>query len=143
MWVWTPITYLDSNTVQHPWARPLKSMVYTLTGLNQYSCKATADVKINVIHKSNTGVPNVFSPNGDGLNDIFKIEHLKFEKLLEFKIFNRYGQLVFESQDPQQGWDGSYKGKTADAGVYYYRIVVALPPDGMAKVFKGDVTLIR
>ncbi len=142
-WSWTPVDYLNAATVQNPWARPLKSMIYTVTGFNQYGCKATANVKINVEYKSNSGVPNAFSPNGDGLNDVFRIEHLEFERLLEFKIFNRYGQLVFETRNPRQGWDGNYKGKSADAGVYYYRIVVALPPEGTVKVIKGDVSLIR
>jgi len=143
MWYWSPASFLDTATVQNPWAKPPKSMVYKVTGLNAYGCQATADVKINVIYKSKLGLPNAFSPNGDGLNDVFGLEQLNFEKILEFKIFNRYGQLVFEAQNAQQAWDGTFQGKPVSTGTYYYLIAVAIPPEGTNKVFKGDVTLIR
>lgn len=95
-----------------------------------------------VVYHSVANVPNAFTPNGDGMNDIFRIANLNYETLLEFKVFNRYGALIFETQDPQHGWDGTYNSQLCDIGVYYYVISVVMP-DGASKVFKGDVTLIR
>ena len=93
-------------------------------------------------YESNSVMPNAFTPNGDGLNDVFKIEGIEYEKINAFKIFNRYGQLVFETTDGKKGWDGTMKGKIAPAGVYFYQISLALPLGG-TKNFKGDVSLIR
>ncbi len=142
-WLWQPATYLNSPTVKSPLAKPLESMVYTLTGYNEYGCKGTDTVKIKVNYLPKLIIPNAFSPNGDGLNDVFKVGNLRFAKLLVFRIFNRYGQLVFESNDPSIGWDGLIKGKPCDMGTYYYLIGISSPLDGEAAYFKGDLSLIR
>ncbi len=142
-WYWTPSTYLSSVSDQSPWARPLTSIIYTVTGMNQYGCKGSADIKINVDYKSNIRIPSAFSPNGDGLNDVFRVDNVVLEKLIEFKIFNRFGQLVFETRNPSEGWNGVYDGKDADIGVYFYTILLESTPENKVLVFKGDVTLIR
>jgi gliding motility-associated-like protein len=141
-WLWSPITYLNDPTAKSPYAKPLKSTLYTLIGINQYGCKDTAEVNVKVEYMPNSGMPNAFSPNGDGLNDIFKIENLRFDKLTEFRIFNRYGQMVFETLNPEKGWDGTQGGKPAATDVYFYTVKLTLP-DGTERAFKGEVTLIR
>src|SRR5690606_29263673 len=99
-------------------------------------------VNIKVEYDPKVGMPNAFSPNGDGLNDVFKMQNIQYEKLLAFQIFNRYGQLVFETQNPNIGWDGTFKGKEAALDVYYYRIQYTIP-GGIRRDVKGDVVLIR
>lgn len=90
-------------------------------------------------------VPNAFSPNEDGKNDIFKpVAMCPFTKYV-FKIFNRWGQLVFSTVDTERGWDGTYNGKPADVGVYFYDIE-AEPTDKTRRPpihEKGEVTLMR
>jgi gliding motility-associated-like protein len=142
MWIWDPVTYLDDPLAREPYTTPLETIQYSLIGINQYGCKDTALVTINVEYNSNSGMPNAFTPNGDGLNDIFKIENLRFDKLTEFKVFNRWGREVFDTNIPTRGWDGNISGEPAASDVYYYSIKITLP-DGKQKHFKGDVTLIR
>ncbi len=141
-WLWSPITYLSDPIAKSPYARPLESTLYTLVGINQYGCRDTAQVNIKVEYMPNSGLPNAFSPNGDGLNDVFKIENLRFDKLTEFRVFNRYGQMVFETLNPKKGWDGTFNGKPAATDVYFYVVRLTLP-DGKERAFKGEVTLLR
>lgn len=142
MWIWDPVTYLDDPLAREPYTTPLENIQYTLVGINQYGCKDTALVNINVIYNSNSGMPNAFTPNGDGLNDVFKIQNLRFEKLTEFKVFNRWGREIFDTNVPTRGWDGTISGEPAASDVYFYSIKITMP-DGTQKHFKGDVTLIR
>lgn len=141
-WIWDPGTFLSDPTIKDPIASPTRSMDYTLIGINEYGCRDSALVHINVEYESVSDMPNAFSPNGDGLNDVFKIQNYKYEKLLSFKIFNRYGQLVYDGADGEEGWDGTINGKPAPADVYYYLVRMVLP-GAIEKNLKGDVTLIR
>ena len=86
-------------------------------------------------------MPTAFTPNGDGKNDVFRISNVTFEKVLEFHVFNRWGQEMFFATD-NSGWDGTWHNVAQDIGVYEYLIRVA-SPDGTIQTFKGDVTLLR
>lgn len=141
-WYWDPRKYLNDPYAKSPLARPLEDMIYTVIGTDIYGCKDTAELKIKVNYESIGDLPNAFTPNGDGLNDVFNLQNIKYEKLVAFKIFNRYGQEVFQTTDAKKGWDGTIKGKPAPAGVYYYHVKLAFP-FGEIKEIKGDVTLIR
>jgi len=87
-------------------------------------------------------IPNAFSPNGDGINDIFKIANFTNQKLIEFKVFNRWGTILFTTEDPSSGWDGTFKGKDEPFGVYGYVIRIAYPQN-VVETYKGTVTLLR
>lgn len=87
------------------------------------------------------GVPNAFSPNGDGVNDFAFVEGLGITAL-NFKIYNRWGEIVFETTDQTIGWDGIYKGKSQEMEVYTY-IVNANLLDGSKQILKGNITLLR
>lgn len=141
-WLWDPVTYLSDPLAREPYATPLESMLYTLIGINQYGCKDTALVRVNVEYASNSGMPNAFTPNGDGLNDVFKVQNIRFDKMTEFRVFNRWGKQVFYTTVPTEGWDGNINGEPAATDVYYYSVKLVLP-GGIQKNFKGDVTLIR
>ncbi len=86
-------------------------------------------------------LPNAFSPDGDGINDVWKVS---YKSLVEFHcwIYNRWGNLVYEYTDPDGGWNGTYRGKLVDTGVYYY-VVTALGSDGKKYRKRGDISILR
>lgn len=105
-----------------------------------YSIEAISD-RVNV--------PNIFSPNGDGRNDVFRVfTELDLENTAQiainvFKVYNRWGQLVYDGNGPGARWLGDYQGKPAPAEVYLYYIQVDVPKTGASYEFKGEVTLVR
>ena len=104
----------------------------------------TDDSPVTVtISESQLQMPNAFSPNGDGINDIYKAKS-GYQSLVEFHgyIFNRWGQKLFEWRDPADGWDGTYKGKPVKDGVYFC-LVKAKGADGKEYNIKRDVNLLR
>lgn len=142
-YLWYPYHDLNNKDLPMPLANPKEDTWYTVTGWNEYGCKTIDSVLIRVLIESNPFMPNAFSPNGDGLNDEFHISNFKYERLLVFKIFDRYGKQVFETSNKDKGWDGKYEnGKDAPAGVYYYYIEYAHQDLRLEKL-KGDITLLR
>lgn len=95
------------------------------------------------ISESKLDMPNAFSPNGDGINDIYKAKE-GYRSIVEFEatIFNRWGQKLYSWTDPAGGWDGKYKGKDVKQGVYYV-LVKAKGADGRKFSIKRDVNLLR
>ena len=95
------------------------------------------------ISESKLEMPNAFSPNGDGINDIYKAKE-GYQSLVEFHayIFNRWGQKIYDWSDPAGGWDGTYKGKDVKDGVYFV-LVNAKGADGRTFNIKKDVNLLR
>ncbi len=137
---WYPPTWIDDPGAAQTVARPENSIVYVVSGENEAGCRAYDTVVIIVV--APIDVPNAFTPNGDGINDYFGI--VGGAGITEFKmqIFNRWGEVVFETDDPTQKWDGTYKGKPQPPGTYalYIRAVFE-----NGKVFekKGSILLIR
>jgi len=86
-------------------------------------------------------VPNVFTPNGDGINDEFRVAYQSLTKF-EAWIYNRWGRLVYHWNDPQKGWDGNIGGKKAAEGAYFY-VIKAVGSDGIKYLKKGDINLLR
>jgi len=87
-------------------------------------------------------IPNAFTPNNDGRNDVFKVLNITDEKLIDFKVFNRWGTILFRTTDANQGWDGTNKGQPQPIGVYGYVIQIGYS-DGYVETYKGTVTLIK
>lgn len=141
-YAWTPTKYLDYATIQDPMAEGLDTVTYRVVGVNQFGCKDTAFIRIGIDYSMIEMVPSAFTPNGDGRNDVFKLLNANFQKLQEFRVFNRYGQEVFSTNDPAMGWDGNFRGVAQPIGAYNYLIRVSLP-NGEVRIYKGDVTLIR
>lgn len=142
IFLWDPITYLDNPTEAITNAKPEKDMEYQVISIDTYGCRDTASVKIKVRYKSHLAIPSAFTPNGDGLNDIFKIVNSNFERLLSFTVYNRYGQEVFHTTDINKGWDGNVDGQPAATDIYFYVIEYVLPTNEH-RIQKGDVTLVR
>ncbi len=109
---------------------------YNLVGCSDKVCKT---VQADVLPLAD--VPTGFSPNGDGSNDILYVRGYSIATM-DFKIFNRWGELVFQSQNQSRGWDGTFKGKAQEMDAYAYTLQVTFL-DGSTMNKKGNVTLLR
>lgn len=105
-------------------------------------CKGYDSIAIRTEPCCDISLPNAFTPNGDGRNDVFKIITVGHHALISFNVLNRWGQTVFAAANGQQGWDGTSGGKTAEIGSYYY-LVRYRCSDGNIYEKKGDLVLIR
>ncbi len=119
--------------------------IYTLTVKDSNNCTVILSENLSasteLCYKPLVYMPNVFSPNSDGNNDVFYVRGEGI-KTLTFVIYDRWGEKVFESTDPAVGWDGTFKGKAMPAEIYYYKVVVEFV-DGSQKTVAGDITLTR
>ena len=115
--------------------------VYEVTVVDENGCEGKDEFEITTEVPKETLVPNAFSPNGDGRNDLFKILSTETITASNMKIYNRWGTLLFESSDLAIGWDGTYKNVVAEIGVYLYQIEITFA-NGEKEVLKGNVTLI-
>ncbi len=147
--IWTPSTGLDCDTCLNPLATPLQSTVYHVTVQNEAGCTATATLRLNVDKRPDIYVPNVFSPDGDGKNDVFTIlaNPYSVTKVKSFQIFSRWGELIWEARDftpdhEEFGWDGRDRGKEMSPAVFVWYALVELA-DGRVELFEGDVALKR
>lgn len=121
---WQPADKVDDPTKANPVAAVDTTTLFQVWAKNQYGCESTSSLKVYV---SQTGIPrfvlpNAFTPNGDGKNDCFGIKRWGDAKVEEFAVFNRWGQLVFRTNNPGICWDGMFNGKPAPAGAYAYLI---------------------
>lgn len=141
--VWSPADYLDDSTILNPISFPFNSIDYILTATSEFDCKNSDTVTVNVEVKTLLLVPNAFTPNQDGLNDVFRIiKTLNIERVYDVFVFNRWGNKVFEGHDENAFWDGTVNGRPADLGVYVY-IIRAVTRDGDEVTETGNVTLLR
>lgn len=138
---WFPITWLDNPYSAHPVSAAQEDITYTVTGRSELGCTDTASVRVSI--DKNIFIPNAFSPNGDRINDVFRIVNYGGYRLIAFRIFNRWGQEVFSTFNGHEGWDGSYNGRPQEAGTYYYQIVIDGGSSGVVTTMKGDLTLLR
>lgn len=135
---WTPADYLDDPFKLNPIASPPVSTTYTLNVLSSAGCTSSTDeVFVKVYEK--LIVPNSFSPNGDGVNDIWNIIAIDTYANPKVKIMNRYGQLMFQSNGYGKPWDGKHENQDVPAGVYYY--MINLEPG--LKPLTGSLMVIR
>ncbi len=120
---------------------PLGFHKICLVAKTKNNCNDTMCRLVQVEEVPYIGVPNAFSPNGDGENDEFRIYGIGIEEV-DFKVYNRWGELVFHTTDRNQGWDGTYKGKPQEMEAYAWTLNATLIT-GEKKVMKGNVTLVR
>jgi gliding motility-associated-like protein len=140
---WSPpynISSLSNPSVQ---VAPQRTTQYILTGYNSKACFSSDTIDVRVIDNScgEMYVPNAFTPNNDGVNDVLYVRGICLESLT-FMIFNRWGEKVFETADQKNGWDGSYKGEDLNTGVFVYRLE-GKTFEGKAFESKGNITLLR
>ncbi|MCU4162779.1 PKD domain-containing protein [Carboxylicivirga caseinilyticus] len=123
--------------------KPLETTEYKVWITDTSSC-FTVDYSylINVEKKYSIDLPSAFTPNGDGINDLLFVRGWGLEKLIEFKIFNRFGELVYQSVNIDQGWDGTYKGKILPNETYQY-IVKAVTYNNEIISKSGNIKIIH
>ena len=138
---WTPINGLSNANISSPTSSVKSSIIYTVNAKTEFGCKVTDSVVVVVQDDSYIDVANAFTP-GSAPNDIIKVQHHGIAKLNYFRIFNRWGQMIFETTNIDEGWDGRFNGQPQPIGVYVY---VADAETFMGKNFhkKGNITLLR
>jgi len=138
---WKPETGLGCSNCAQTFAAPLETTVYTITATDTLGCKGFTEFTIVVIGDYVIYVPNAFTPNKDGTNDVFKV-FAQGVKTFELQVFDRWGEKLYEGQELLDGWDGYFRGKEQNPGVYVYVAHLEFF-DGYKKLLKGSVTLIR
>jgi len=138
--VWSPSNWLDCETCLSPVSMPEDGITYTVTAENN-GCFAYDEVEILVLYDQVVFVPNIFSPNEDGINDILFVRGKGIAKV-EFIVYDRWGEKVFESTSLDDGWDGIFRGLKMNPAVFVYYVEVTFI-NGNTASKKGDVTLIR
>jgi gliding motility-associated-like protein len=143
-YTWSPSVDLSSNTIANPVASPTVTRQYTVTGINTTSnCSGTDTITVFVKAPAapKAYIPNAFSPNNDGVNDCFRVKDFGTVKTADIIIYNRYGNLVFQTKNPLDCWDGTYKGMPSEPGNYVYYIKVI--NDCGEEIKKGNLLLLR
>ncbi len=131
-----------------PMVRPLETVTYHVTVTDENGCTDTDEINIFVNKPRDVFIPNVFSPNNDGQNDLFMIFGGRdVQKVNSFIVFNRWGEAMFEAYNfqpnaPAFGWNGTHRGREMNTGVYVFLAEIEFI-DGEVVMFKGDVSLIR
>jgi gliding motility-associated-like protein len=146
-WMWNPPDNLSCTNCPNPTASPKFSTSYTITVSNPEGCTAMDSITIILPCSNAVFIPNTFSPNNDKSNDIFYPRGKDLYKIQSMRIFDRWGELVFQRSnfspnDPSQGWDGTINGQKADIGVYVY-VIEIICDNSTISTFKGNVSLIR
>jgi gliding motility-associated-like protein len=134
---WAPPTGLNNPAIPDPLASPVDDITYTLTVTSDKGCTTTDQVFVKVLKKPE--IPNIFSPNGDGIHDKWVISSLETYPGATVEIFNRYGQRIYYTVGYTIPWDGTVKGKPVPVGTYYY---IVDPKNGRQKQ-AGYVDVIR
>ncbi|MBC9930698.1 PKD domain-containing protein [Chitinophaga qingshengii] len=147
-WQWSPTDYLDNPTSPFTNAAVRKTTTYSITGTNQYGCTKSDVLRVDLICNTELiFIPNTFSPNGDGVNDIFYLRGKGISLVKSFRIFNRLGQEVFhreniQVEDINAGWNGTFNGQPQGADVYIYFVEAYCDANEFFRL-KGNVTLLR
>ncbi len=142
---WIPANLVVNPTEQISQTRPLEdTTIFTVT-TRKGVCVKSASVQVNVLEfvcgDIYVFVPNAFRPNGDGINDLVYVRGQNITEV-NFKIFDRWGERVFETTDQSVGWDGTFRGKPLDPDVYVYYLEV-ICVDGQENLIKGNITLLK
>ncbi|MBX3254756.1 MAG: gliding motility-associated C-terminal domain-containing protein [Chitinophagaceae bacterium] len=139
---WAPSAGLTQPDIANPVATLQQDGLYTVTATSNAGCPTTDTIFIKVYKGPELYVPTAFTPNGDRINDVFRFTAAGMTDIYYFKIYNRYGQLVYNSTDPEKGWDGTWNGQPQANDTYVWMIGAK---DYMGNIVnrKGMVTLIR
>jgi gliding motility-associated-like protein len=144
--LWEPADFLRCPACRETYAYPPADQLYELTVIDSFGCEKQVRVRIRVEAGGVVFVPDAFTPNGDGINDVFTVFSDGQALLIRYMaIFDRWGSQVFEAKelslDGRSGWDGSIQGKLATQGVFLYRVEVLLR-SGKLMVLAGEVQVL-
>ena len=142
--IWSPASTLSCIDCVYPVSAPNVTTLYQIEIRNDVGCIAIDTVTVLVIPDYSIFVPNAFTPNNDGNNDVFRLfGNIKTIAYLDIQIFNRIGEKVFESQDHNFGWDGTYKGVLQNPSVFIWQMKLTFLDGHREELRKGSVTLMR
>jgi gliding motility-associated-like protein len=147
-WMWQPNATLSCADCPQPVASPKFNTKYRVDVVDSNGCANRSEIQVIVICKNaNVFLPNTFSPNGDGSNDMFYIRGRGLDRVKSLRIFNRWGEVVFEQQNfpvnnPLYGWNGKHKGNKPHPDVYVYQVEVFCENSQIIR-FEGNVALIQ
>ncbi len=145
---WSPANSLDCSDCSSPKATPFVTTTYEVRVYTALGCTSKDEVTVHVsCDKTQLFIPNTFTPNGDGVNDRFFPQGKGITSVQSFRVFNRWGQIVFDAQniplnDETHGWDGTYKNEPLSPDVFIY-IINAFCESGEPLELKGDISLVR
>lgn len=140
---WTPGGTLTCINCPDPLAFPSNDQVYYVVG-TEFGCEGAPDSIKVIVNQIDLLIPNAFTPNGDGLNDIFHVVNPITYPFFEMTVFDRWGEIIFRSNDIRTGWDGTFQGQDQEVGAYIWTIRYRKGRiDGEEVVLNGTITLIR
>jgi len=138
---WTPVTSLNNPSVLNPTASPVATTTYTLLVTNNNGCISTDFVVVSVEYENVIFVPDIFSPNQDGQNDILFVRGKNIVEL-DFILYDRWGEKVFQTSSTTNGWDGTFRGAPMNSAVFVYYLKAKFS-NGETINEKGNISLIR
>ncbi len=140
-YMWSPNFGLSTAILPNTLLTPIQNELYFVNTIDSNGCYGRDSIYITVTTKTPIVLPQIFTPNGDNNNDVFRIVHLGVNKVQEFKIYDRWGTEVFSGRN-NDGWNGTFKGKDLEMETYKYYIKLA-NPNGTVEIMKGDFILLR
>lgn len=141
-YIWSPAATLSCVDCEDPDASPVRTTTYTVIVIDQTTgCKDTTKVKVSVDATKNLYIPNAFTPNGDVRNEEWKV-FSKGVKFFEATVYNKWGEKVFQTNDINIGWDGTFKGAPVSLGIYPYQVRVTFL-DNEVIDNKGTISILR
>jgi len=143
-YAWSPPTNLSDTSIYNPvgYYPDTGHFTYYVHVVSPYGCTGYDSVKVEVVNQAAFYVPTAFTPNGDGLNDVFRPVAIGYKNLNYFRVFDRWGEEVYFGTSLEVGWDGTYKDQKEEMGTYFWEISFT-DRFGNKGFMKGDVTLIR
>ena len=141
---WSPGTNLNATDIYNPlgYYPDTGTFTYYVFVTSEFGCSGYDTIKVSVVNQAEFFIPTAFTPNGDGLNDLFRPVAVGYRSLTYFRVFNRWGEMVYNSNILESGWDGNYDNHRAEMGTYYWEIAF-VDRFGKQSTLKGDVTLVR
>lgn len=141
-YTWSPASGLNNPNIKDPIAYITQDIAYCVTASTAIGCEGTDSVSIHVFKASDLLVPNAFTPNGDGHNDVLRITPIGVREFKYFAVYDRWGRRVFYTMSPGAGWDGTINGNRQDTGTYVW-IAAGTDYKGNRIERKGTVIVIR
>ncbi|MEY3433550.1 MAG: hypothetical protein RL131_1486, partial [Bacteroidota bacterium] len=139
---WIPRQGLNNYTIQNPIFQYDQEVQYLISMQNEFNCIYTDTLKVLIFKEKDIMMPKAFSPNGDGVNDVIRPFLIGIQEFKYLRIFNRWGNLVYQDKDPNKGWDGFYKGAKQAMETYTW-IAEGIDIDGQTIKRGGNFVLLR
>ncbi len=136
---WGPSAGLGDPTIANPVASPAASTTYTVFVTDANGCTGSDTMRLTVVPVID--FPNGFTPNGDGINDVWEIDNIQLFPDCQVQVYNRWGELLFNSVGYNPPWDGRFEGKDVPVGTYYY--IIKLNDPLFPEVYTGPLTIMR